>query len=356
MNHVQPIRNRLPLILLAALAALTAFTLIGCPQAVLTNDLADEYADGGSSADDNENDTDDEGGDDTGTDDAIIDIADIPGVTPPAYGESPVTEITETDQYTGTVSWSPDDNPFESGTEYTATITLTTKDEFTLTGVDADFFEVGGADSVSNAADSGVVTAVFPATKYVLGDFALGDDGPAGGIIFYVDTADEHDWTYLEVAPAETEWTGKNWGDEGTNIGDDDENSPPELTGLGDGKANTEAIVAHMEGNSITGTAAQLCDALVHDHEGTTYDDWFLPSLDELQEIWWNLVSDQSSENDGQGVPRADRLGDFNVSTSYWSSSEVSGNSARSQFFENGNQNYYLKDGNSIRVRAIRAF
>src|SRR6056297_304998 len=41
--------------------------------------------------------------------------------------------------------------------------------------------------------------------------YAKGDPGPAGGIIFYVDTADEHDWTYLEVAPATTEWTSKGY-------------------------------------------------------------------------------------------------------------------------------------------------
>ncbi|MDZ7795195.1 MAG: hypothetical protein U5P10_16350 [Spirochaetia bacterium] len=56
-----------------------------------------------------------------------------------------------------------------------------------------------------------MVTAVFPATKYALGDFDIGDDGPANGIIFCVDTADEHDWIYLEVAPASTEWTDKEW-------------------------------------------------------------------------------------------------------------------------------------------------
>jgi hypothetical protein len=48
---------------------------------------------------------------------------------------------------------------------YTATITLTAKTGYTLTGVTANFFTVAGATSVSNSADSGVVTAVFPATE-----------------------------------------------------------------------------------------------------------------------------------------------------------------------------------------------
>jgi len=87
----------------------------------------------------------------------------IQGVTPPATGDSPVTTITETAQFTGTVSWSPDDDPFEASTVYTATITLTAKTGYTFTGVSANFFTVSGA-TATNAADSGVVEAVFPET------------------------------------------------------------------------------------------------------------------------------------------------------------------------------------------------
>ncbi|MCR4437305.1 MAG: immunoglobulin domain-containing protein, partial [Eubacteriales bacterium] len=93
-----------------------------------------------------------------------VSIQDIPGVTPPERGATPVTVITETDQYTGTVSWSPNHNPFASSTVYTATIILTPKGNYTLTGVAENYFKVAGAVSVSNEADSGVVTAEFPAT------------------------------------------------------------------------------------------------------------------------------------------------------------------------------------------------
>jgi hypothetical protein len=96
--------------------------------------------------------------------DKIVNITIITGVTAPAYGEIPVTTITETDQYTGTVSWSGSPSTFAAETVYTATITLTAKTGYTLTGVSADFFTVAGASSVTNATDSGVVTAVFPAT------------------------------------------------------------------------------------------------------------------------------------------------------------------------------------------------
>jgi len=95
--------------------------------------------------------------------DTTITIAAIPAVTVPVAGETPVATITETDQYTGIVSWSPDNTTFEYSTVYTATITLTPKTGYTFTGVPANFFTVADA-TATNPADSGVVTAVFPAT------------------------------------------------------------------------------------------------------------------------------------------------------------------------------------------------
>ena len=91
----------------------------------------------------------------------------IGGVTAPVVGEKPVTAITEGKQFTGTVTWSPNlvDGKFGPQTVYTATITLTPKAGYKLDGVAANFFTVAGATSVSNEANSGVVTAVFPATK-----------------------------------------------------------------------------------------------------------------------------------------------------------------------------------------------
>ena len=94
----------------------------------------------------------------------------IGGVTAPVVGEKPVTAITEGKQFTGTVTWSPNlvDGKFGPQTVYTATITLTPKAGYTLSGVAANFFTVEGATSVSNAANSGVVTAAFPKTGTVV--------------------------------------------------------------------------------------------------------------------------------------------------------------------------------------------
>jgi hypothetical protein len=97
------------------------------------------------------------------TDDSVITISAIPGVTAPVTGGAPVSAITETDEYTGTVTWAPIDDPFAASTVYTAEITLTPKTGYTLTGVPENFFTVAGA-TATNAADSGDVTAAFPAT------------------------------------------------------------------------------------------------------------------------------------------------------------------------------------------------
>jgi hypothetical protein len=109
---------------------------------------------------------------------ATINIAEIPGVTIPAMGGTPVTAITETEQYTGTVTWSPAvSGTFAASTVYTATITINPKPGYILYGVPDNFFTVAGA-AASNAANSGVVTAVFIATGTIpTYDITMEDDG-----------------------------------------------------------------------------------------------------------------------------------------------------------------------------------
>jgi len=99
------------------------------------------------------------------TDAHVINIAAIQGVTAPVNGGTPVTEITENEQYSGTVTWDNNPSIFAALTVYTATITLTPKTNYSLQGVSADFFTIEGATSISNAADSGIITVIFPATK-----------------------------------------------------------------------------------------------------------------------------------------------------------------------------------------------
>jgi hypothetical protein len=93
-----------------------------------------------------------------------IATAAIAGVTVPVTGATPTATIAATSKYTAMIAWSGSPTTFAGGTVYTATITLTPKTGYTLTGVAANFFTVAGA-TATNAADSGVVSAVFSATE-----------------------------------------------------------------------------------------------------------------------------------------------------------------------------------------------
>jgi hypothetical protein len=104
----------------------------------------------------------------------VISTAAISGVTAPVTGATPVTTTTAGSGYTGTVTWSPSViGTFAYNTAYTATVTLTAASGYTLTGVTANFFTVSGA-TTTNPINSGVVTAVFPATGLPAGYVSSG--------------------------------------------------------------------------------------------------------------------------------------------------------------------------------------
>ena len=141
---------------------------------------------------------------------------------------------------------------------------------------------------------------------------------------------------------SETEWTGNPWGWKSTDIAGNDSTIAPELTGIGGGQPNTDAIISFFGDNKphkrISDYAAKLCEDL----ESGGYDDWFLPSKDELNKMYENLYSE------GVGGFAPDR---------YWSSSEYSSFNAWYQYFYNGYQSKNVsKVHGNIRVRAIRAF
>ncbi len=173
--------------------------------------------------------------------------------------------------------------------------------------------------------------------------YSLRDRGPAGGWIFYINPNYKTDgWRYLEAAPVD-----QNGGirlDWGTN--------PLAVQGadglaIGTGKQNTIDIKA---GDSFLNKAADICV----NYRGGDYSDWFLPSRDELQAIWWNLISDHSSANSGRGQPYSGSVGNFNGDY-YWSSSEATLNNACLQRFDDGTPNT-LSKSSARYVRAVRAF
>ena len=147
-----------------------------------------------------------------------------------------------------------------------------------------------------------------------------------GGIIAYVDNSGEHGL----IAASSDQSDGIQWYN-GSNI----------VTGtgtiIGAGQSNTQKIIqAQGSGNY----AAKLCDDLVLNG----YNDWFLPSKDELNELYKNRHL----------------IGGFNIiNGAYWSSSENFNNTAWCQDFiyggQSGNGNLTYKT-NAYRVRAVRAF
>ena len=161
-------------------------------------------------------------------------------------------------------------------------------------------------------------------------NYEVGDKGPGGGIIFYVNKAGftvEGYGTarYLEAAPADMGEFA--WGGHGTSIGGTG-------TGIGSGRNNTDRILAKVPG----APAALACK----NYTGGGKTDWFFPSKDELKELYLkkHLVG-------GLG----------NNYYYYWSSSEGNSHSAWYQDFDSGTQyGYNFNKGSSFLVRAVRAF
>jgi hypothetical protein len=95
-------------------------------------------------------------------------------VTAPAKDAAPNTTAINETQYTGTIAWKESDGTanapatFAASTVYKAIVTLAAKAGFTFTGIGANAFSYTGATTVTNAANSGVVTITFPATAAAL--------------------------------------------------------------------------------------------------------------------------------------------------------------------------------------------
>jgi len=165
--------------------------------------------------------------------------------------------------------------------------------------------------------------------------YFIGDEGPAGGIVFFDKGEFSNGWRYLEAAPARTESKAE-WGAHGQDVATS--------TAIGTGKKNTELIVAHLRQRGEIARAAQLCAGM----EYGGYKDWFLPSKDELYLMYKNL----RQKGLGNFKTTADRI---NWTQVYWSSSQYDTNSAWRQYFSDGDQ---LSGGKlyTFSVRAVRAF
>lgn len=156
--------------------------------------------------------------------------------------------------------------------------------------------------------------------------YAVGDTGPARGVVFYDKGEVSDGWRYLEMAPDTTERLLP-WGSQGSLAST--------RTTVGTGRTNTETLLVDSPNR---GTAASYCAQLVVQD----FSDWFLPSKDELDLLYKSLA------RNGTGTFLREGYG-------YWSSSEYDERRAWGQGFSNGVQGRVEKT-ELLAVRAIRAF
>lgn len=143
-----------------------------------------------------------------------------------------------------------------------------------------------------------------------------------GGIVFFVDASGKHGL----IASSVNQSISAKWGFFEKPVEANDKS-------LWAGKSNTEKISKISQDKNI---AARLCSDLVLNG----FDDWYLPSMDELNLLYTNLKA--------AGIGKlSDEL--------YWSSSETDFNNAWLQDFKTGVQKEHHVNKSAF-VRAIRSF
>lgn len=159
-----------------------------------------------------------------------------------------------------------------------------------------------------------------------------------GGLIFYLNTSDG---TGLVAAPSNQ--MNARWGCYEVDI--PNLNNIADLTSdiyskegarVGDGKNNTAAILAAQ--CEVAPSAAKVCGDLVLFGK----DDWFLPSLEELDLMYKNLKVNGHS--------------DFPEDKLYCSSTESDATNIWVQFFDAGSRIALEKSNQDYSIRAVRAF
>ena len=169
----------------------------------------------------------------------------------------------------------------------------------------------------------------------------IGMTGPGGGHIFFVDYNDQYaGFNYLEAAPLSCEAT-RTWASATTPV---TAARSWAAQGVGQGQANTNAILAVFGSDTASNNAAKYADDLASGVPVgcvTSRDDWFLGSLGEMMLMYTNM--------------REAGVGRF-VSLDYWSSTEHGVGAAWVQFFSHGDQNAFGAKTDANSVRPVRAF
>jgi hypothetical protein len=156
--------------------------------------------------------------------------------------------------------------------------------------------------------------------------YNVGDLGPAGGIVFHIADGGLHGLEASLEDQAIPFDPGAEWGCAGTEIAGADG------TEIGTGAQNTADILA---GCATAGIAARLAD----DYTVNGFDDWFLPSEDEMAALYLHQYL----------------VGGF-APFHYWGSTEISAIFADTWRFSAVGQCGDCIKGSFAGVRAVRAF
>ena len=204
-----------------------------------------------------------------------------------------------------------------------------TSDKWEITEDGSAYLEIGTTADISAAALTSISDIPDVSTAY-----QLGGTGPAGGIIFITpDTVGNSTGMYFEVAPSASQLQ-RSWatgGNQSSAV------SGADATAIGFGSQNTIDIVAQSGNVSATSAAAYASG-----YEYGGFSDWFLPSLDELQELY--AIEDL----DPGTIPGL-------LGSNYWSSTEHSATQAKYENLGDGGQGFSAKS-NALYVRPVRAF
>ena len=328
---------------------------------------------------------------------AVSPVADAPAAAAPAPAAvtspgAPTNVLATNASSPSVVSWTaPESNGGAAITSYTVTstpgsVTCSTASspcEVTgLTNGTTYTFTVTATNTAGTGTASTASSSVIPATCANGGTCVVGNTGPGGGIVYYVDTAGFNcgsgftatgsptggECNYLEVAPSG--WnTGtdpaKPWATgtstSGNAIADvtgitNEISANNSSTGIGLGYKNSDLI--KTQNGTYDATSNNYAAGAARAYAGNSKSDWYLPTTAEL-----NLLC-QWGRNVTQAVGTACTGGTINTGTGvnggftsiyYWSSSEFGADGAWSQTFDTGDQSLGQKNPN-WRVRPVRAF
>lgn len=186
----------------------------------------------------------------------------------------------------------------------------------------------GKNDAISNVTVTLTDVYEVPAN---IGDFR------DGGVVFWVNPIDNTKGMVCAVSDQAN--SSANWGC--FSLTDPIVIDGADGISIGTGYQNTLDIVA---GCPSAGTAADLCASL----SLNGHDDWFLPSRDEISEIYTNIFKVDSSCTANGGS-------NFDTDVLYWTSSEFNADKAYDFYFSSGVSQAILKL-NVFSARAVRSF